>query len=56
MVHCHVFMAVDRTFRDICGNEHQPFGEKLFVFVSDIRQVLPVVTKGGRADSCSINF
>ena len=50
MMHRHIFETVDRTFRDICGKKLQPFGGKLIVFGGDFEQVLPVVTKGGRAD------
>ena len=56
MTHRHVFETVDRTFRDICGNQHRPFGGKLFVFGGDFRQVLPVVTKGNRADTVAASI
>jgi len=50
MTHRHVFETVDHTLGDICGNQRQPFGEKLFVFGGDFRRVLLIVTKGSRED------
>ena len=53
MVSRQAFEAVDRTFRDIlkdfeCCSKDRVFGGKLFVLGGDFRQILPVVTKGGR--------
>ena len=56
MMQYHVFEIVDRTFRDICADQHQSFGGKLFMFGDDFRQVLPVVTKGGRADEVTTSI
>lgn len=49
MTHRYIFEAVERTFRDVCST-NEPFGGKLLIFGGDFRQVLPVVTKGNRAD------
>jgi len=56
MTHRHVFETVDRTLRDICGDELQPFGGKLIVFAGDFRQVLPVVPRDGRADTVAASI
>ena len=45
MMHCHVFEAVDRTLKDICGCD-RPFGGKVVVLGGDFRQCLPVIPKG----------
>ena len=54
MTHKHVFMAVDRTLRDIMSQKNSdlkliPFGNKIILFGGDFRQVLPVVKRGNRS-------
>jgi hypothetical protein len=54
MAHKHLFMAVDRTFRDIMKKEDPssntiPYANKLMVFGGDFRQILPVVKRGNRS-------
>ncbi len=49
MAHKHVFEAVERTFRDLRGND-RPFGGCTTVPCGDWRQTLPVVKRGSRAD------
>ncbi|KAF3636562.1 hypothetical protein FXO38_24089 [Capsicum annuum] len=49
------FEAVDRTLRDILrvkyeNNSDKPFGGLTVVFGEDFRQILPVISKGTRAD------
>jgi hypothetical protein len=52
--HKHIFMAMDRTFRDIL-NKSEPiaskcyFANKLILFGGDFRQILPVIKKGNRS-------
>ena len=41
--------AVDRMLRDITGVD-EPAGGKLLVFGGDLRQTLPVIRKGSRAE------
>ena len=48
MTHKDAFGAVDRTLKDLMGN-NLPFGGKVFVMAGDFRQVLPVVPRGSRA-------
>ena len=43
-----VVETVDRTLQDIMGC-NQPFGGKVMLIGGDFRQVLPVVTRGTRA-------
>ncbi len=50
MTHKLAFEALDRTLRDLSGND-EPFGGKVFVMAGDFHQVLPVVRKGTRADT-----
>ena len=55
MAHKHIFEAVDRTFRDLTGENNKPFGGIIFVMGGDFRQILPVVIRGTRAhitDAC----
>jgi hypothetical protein len=40
--------TLDRTLQDIMGC-NQPFGGKVMLFGGDFRQVLPIVTRGTRA-------
>ena len=54
MAHKHVFMAVERTLRDIMSLEDKnlnliPFGNKQILFGGDFRQILPVVKNGNRS-------
>lgn len=50
MQHRHCFEAFDRTFRDLCGSEHEDklFGGVPVVPGGDFAQIPPVVTLGGR--------
>ncbi|XP_076881484.1 uncharacterized protein LOC143529608 [Bidens hawaiensis] len=55
MTHKHAFEALDRTLRDMLGqngnmNCERPFGEKVVVFGGDFRQTLPIVQGGTRHD------
>jgi hypothetical protein len=55
MTHRHAFEALDRTFRDLLargteGAEKLLFGGKVVVLGGDLRQILPVVEGGGRAE------
>lgn len=52
MMHRYAVEAVDRSFRDIRGND-LPFGGVVFCFCGDFRQTLPVVPKGSRAEIIS---
>ncbi|OMO89802.1 DNA helicase PIF1, ATP-dependent [Corchorus capsularis] len=45
MAHRRAFEALDRSLKDIMGND-TPFGGKVIVFGGDFRQTLPVVPKG----------
>lgn len=47
MMHRHCFETLDRTFRDIMKCD-KVFGGKVIVLGGDFRQILPVVTEGGR--------
>ena len=49
MNHKGAFEALDRTLRDICGN-NRPFGGKTLLLGGDFRQILPVIPKGRKAD------
>lgn len=56
MTHRHVFMAVERTLKDIMTTADPEstindtlFGNKRILFGGDFRQVLPVVKKGNRS-------
>ncbi|KAG6617013.1 helitron helicase-like protein [Phytophthora cinnamomi] len=51
MTHRHAFEAVDRSLRDIMGNDQEPFGGKVFVLSGDFRQILPVVVRGTPAET-----
>jgi hypothetical protein len=55
MTHRHAFEALDRTFRDLMsckteGAESMIFGGKVVVLGGDLRQILPVVEGGSRAE------
>ncbi|XP_074278200.1 uncharacterized protein LOC141601796 [Silene latifolia] len=55
MTHKHGFEAVDRSLKDFmrvidARNATLPFGGKVVVFGGDVRQTLPVVSKGSMAD------
>ena len=46
----HVYMAVDRTFRDIIKfNKDKAFANKVLLLGGDFRQVLPVCKRGNRS-------
>ena len=49
MNHKGAFEALDRTLRDICGN-NRPFGGKTLLLGGDFRQILPVIPRGRKAD------
>jgi ATP-dependent DNA helicase PIF1 len=49
------FDAVDRTLRDLI-NRNEPFGDIVFVMLGDFRQVLPVISRGSRADIVSASI
>ncbi|KAG3114560.1 hypothetical protein PI125_g6318 [Phytophthora idaei] len=51
MTHRYAFKAVDRTLRDIMGNDRKPFGGNVFVLSGDFRQILPVVKRGTPAET-----
>ncbi|XP_074310504.1 uncharacterized protein LOC141646532 [Silene latifolia] len=55
MTHRHCFEALDKSLKDVMRvldveNAEVPFGGKVVVFRGDFRQILPVVSKGSRAD------
>ncbi|CAN7123126.1 unnamed protein product, partial [Brassica rapa subsp. narinosa] len=51
MMSRHCFESLDRSLNDLMGNHcKKPFGGKVIVFGGDFRQVLPVITGGGRAE------
>ncbi|RID60231.1 hypothetical protein BRARA_F03402 [Brassica rapa] len=51
MMSRHCFESLDRSLNDLMGNhDKKPFGGKVIVFGGDFRQVLPVITGGGRAE------
>ena len=41
--------ALDRSLRDLMGNEKEPFGGKILILAGDFRQCLPVVPGANRA-------
>lgn len=54
MTHRHAFEALDRTFRDLMSRRDEGardliFGGKFVLLGGDLRQILPVVEGGGRA-------
>ena len=51
MANKYVYMALDRTLRDLRGEQNKlvPFGNITIVFGGDFRQVLPVVKRGNRS-------
>ena len=49
MMNKECFECLDRTLRDLTGNNHEMFGGKLILVSGDFRQMLPVVKKGYRA-------
>ena len=51
MQHKHNMEAVDTTLRDILNTSDKPFGGITFVFGGDFKQILPVIIKGGRAQT-----
>ncbi|GKA60841.1 ATP-dependent DNA helicase PIF1-like protein [Tanacetum coccineum] len=55
MINMHCYEAFDRTLRDICRTDpsvasYKVFGGKVVLFGGDFRQILPVITNGGRQD------
>lgn len=57
MQHRHCFEAVDRTFRNLCGGEHEDklFGGVPVVLGGDFEQIPPVVTLGGKMSNPNYN-
>ncbi|XP_057432124.1 uncharacterized protein LOC130724871 [Lotus japonicus] len=58
MLNKNCFEALDRTLRDMMRQEDEsnmdkPFGGKVVVLGGDLRQILPVIPKGGRQDIVS---
>ena len=49
MQHRYCFEAVDRTLRDIRGDESVSFGGVTVLFAGDFRQCLPIVPSGSRS-------
>ena len=45
----NIFLAIDRTFRDIRGHPDKPFGGLTLVISGDWRQTLPVIPRANRA-------
>lgn len=43
----HAFEAVDRLFKDLCGN-NIVFGNKVMIISGDFRQTLPVIKHDNR--------
>jgi hypothetical protein len=61
MMHCRAFEVVDRTLRDLMQLDdaqaiEKIFGGKIVVLGGDFRQILPVVSKGGRKDSVNASL
>nr|GEV25784.1 ATP-dependent DNA helicase PIF1-like [Tanacetum cinerariifolium] len=55
MIKRHCYEAFDRTLRDICRTDPSVASDKVFrgkvvLFSGDFRQILPVITNGGRQD------
>jgi len=51
MQHKYNMEAVDRSLRDILNESDKPFGGLTFVFGGDFKQILPVIIKGGKAQT-----
>ena len=51
MQHKHNMEAVDRTLRDILNEPEKVFGGLTFVFGGDFKQILPVIIRGGKAQT-----
>nr|GEZ82120.1 DNA helicase PIF1, ATP-dependent [Tanacetum cinerariifolium] len=55
MINMHYYEAFDRTLQDICRTDPSVASDKVFegkvvLFGGDFRQILPVITNGGRQD------
>ncbi|GJT50943.1 ATP-dependent DNA helicase RRM3-like protein [Tanacetum coccineum] len=55
MINRHCYEAFDRALRDICRTDpsvasDKVFGGKVVLFGGDFRQIIPVITNGGRQD------
>nr|GFA84307.1 hypothetical protein [Tanacetum cinerariifolium] len=55
MINRHCYEVFDRTLRDICRTDPSVAFDKVFrgkvvLFGGDFRQILPVITNGGRQD------
>ena len=55
MQHRHTFEAIDRTFKDI-RNDPRSFGDVVFCFCEDFRQILPIVPRGTRGQIVSASL
>jgi PIF1-like helicase len=55
MLHRYLLEAIDRTLRDIMDSDEQ-FGGKIVIVAGDLRQILPVVRYGRRAEIVSACF
>ena len=53
MIHRHAFEAVNRSLLDVQDHPDLPFGGVVLVSGGDFRQTLPVVPRGGRAETVS---
>ena len=53
MIHRYMLEAVDRLLRDVTDIDN-PFGGKTILLAGDFRQVLPIVSRGTRADISGI--
>ena len=49
--HKHNVEAVDRTLRDLLNESEKAFGGLTFVFGGDFKQILPVIIRGGKAQT-----
>ena len=52
MMNKHAAECIDRTLRDLCSND-LPFGGKGIAFGGDFRQILPIISRGSRAEVVS---
>jgi hypothetical protein len=56
MQHRYCFEAVDRTLRDVRGNDSTAFGGVTVLFAGDFRQCLPVVPSGSQSQITSASL
>ena len=55
MQHRHTFETIDRIFKDI-RNDPRPFGDIVFCFYEDFRQILPIVPRETRGQIVSASL